>query len=182
VSVAADRRGATFADLLVFVATLSLAAALLYPAWSARGFRERVATAVADVEAVSTAARRALQESGRWPEAAAPGVAPPELAILSGEGDVFSRADYRVGWTSWNVVDSVEVPPPPPMPGDTPPEILARVMAPVSRSVGGVSVHSDDTALLAELSEHFAGEPTFVLDSMWVLVLTERSATPIGAP
>ena len=39
------RRGATFADALVFLATLSLAAALLYPAWSARGFRERVTTA-----------------------------------------------------------------------------------------------------------------------------------------
>jgi hypothetical protein len=57
---------------------------------------------------------------------------------------------------------------------------MGRVMAPVSRSVGAVSVHSADPALLAELSEHFAGEPTFVLDTMWLLVLTERSATAIG--
>jgi len=176
----ADRRGATFADVLVFLATVSLAAALLYPAWSARRFRERVATAVADVEAVSTAARRALQESGRWPQAAPPGMAPPELAGLSGEGSAFSRTDYRVGWTSWNVVDSVEVVQPPPAPEDTPPEIIGRMMAPVSRSVGGVSVHSGDPALLAELSEHFAGEPTFVLDTMWLLVLTDRAATPIS--
>jgi hypothetical protein len=176
------RRGATFADVLVFLATVSLAAALLYPAWSARGFRARVATAVADVEAVSTAARRALQESGRWPEPAPFGTAPPELAGLAGADSAFTRTDYRVGWTSWNVVDSVEVVQPPPLPGDTPPETIGRVMAPVPRSVGGVSVHSGDAALLAELSEHFAGQPTFVLDTMWLLVLTERSATPLGDP
>jgi hypothetical protein len=179
-SAAADRRGATFADMLVFLATVSLAAALLYPAWSARGFRERVATAVADVEAVSAAAQRVLQQSGRWPEAAPPGIAPVELTGLSGEGSAFSRTDYRVEWTSWNVVDSVEVVQPPPAPEDTPPEIIGRMMAPVSRSVGGVSIHSGDRALLAELRQHFAGEPTFVLDTMWLLVLTERSATPVG--
>jgi Tfp pilus assembly protein PilE len=178
----ADRRGATFADLVVFLATLSLAAALLYPAWSARGFRDRVATAVADVEAVTTAARRTLQQSGQWPEAAPPGMAPPELAGLSGEGSAFSRTDYRVGWTSWNVVDSVEVVQPPPAPEDTPPETAGRVMAPVSRSVGAVSVHSGDAALLAELTEHFAGEPTFVLDTVWMLVLTDRSTTPVREP
>jgi hypothetical protein len=179
-SVVTGRRGATFADVLVFLATVGLAAALLYPAWSARGFRERVATAVADVEAVSVAARRVLQESGRWPEAAPPGMAPAGLTGLSGEGSAFSRTDYRVGWTTWNVVDSVEIVQPPPAPGDTPPEIIGRMMAPVPRSIGGVSVHSGDPALLAELSDHFAGEPTFVLDTMWLLVLTERSATPIG--
>jgi len=182
VSAVAHRRGATFADVLVFLATVSLAAALLYPAWSARGFRERVETAVADVEAVSAAARRALQETGRWPEAAPPGMAPPELAGLTGEGSAFSRTDFRVGWTSWNVVDSVEVVQPPPAPEDTPPETIGRMMAPVSRSVGGVSIHSGDSALLAELSEHFAGEPTFVLDTMWMLVLTERSTRPVGEP
>ena len=176
----ADRRGATFADVLVFLATVGLAAALLYPTWSARGFRERVATAVADIEAVSGAARRALEQSGRWPDAAPPGVAPPELAGLSGEGSAFSRTEYRVGWTTWNVVDSVEVVQPPLAPEDTPPEIIGRMMAPVSRSVGGVSIHSADSALLAELSEHFAEEPTLVLDTMWLLVLTERSSTPIG--
>jgi hypothetical protein len=180
VSALAGRRGATLADVLVFLASVSLAAALLYPAWSTRGFRERVATAVADVEAVSGAARRSLEQSGRWPNPAPPGMAPTELAGLSGEGGAFSRTDYRVGWASWNVVDSVEVVQPPPAPEDTPPETMGRVMAPVSRSVGAVSVHSADPALLAELSEHFAGEPTFVLDPMWLLVLAARAATASG--
>ncbi|MGE0160236.1 MAG: hypothetical protein AB7T31_12570 [Gemmatimonadales bacterium] len=177
-----SRVGASFADLLIFLATLSLGAALLYPVWSAREFRARVASAVADVQAVSTEARRALAESGRWPEAAPPGVAPAGLASLSAEGGPFSRTDYRVGWTSWNVVDSVEVPQPPPAPGDTPPEVMGPVLAPVPRSVGGVTVHSGDAALLAELSARFAGEASLVLDTMWLLVLPERAAAPVTAP
>jgi hypothetical protein len=181
-SAPAGRRGATFADVVVFLSTIGLAAALLYPAWSARGFRARVTTAVADVEAVSDAARRTLEESGRWPSPAPPGTAPPELPSLAAEVGAFSREAYRLGWTSWNVVDSVEVVQPPSAPEDPQREVVVREMAPVSRSIGGVSVHSQDAGLLAELSERFAGEPTFVLDTMWLLVLTERSTTPIGEP
>ena len=174
------RRGATFADLLVFVATVSLAAALLYPAWSARDFRARVAAAVADVDTVAAAARRALEENGRWPNAARPGVVPDELPSFAGPETPFTRADYLVAWTSWNVVDSVEVIPEPPAPGDTPPETMAPTHAPVLRSVGAVTVHSGDPGLLAELSDRFAGESSFVLDTMWLLVLTERASAPIA--
>ncbi len=173
------RRGATFADVLVFLATLALAAALLYPAWNAREFRARVSTAIADVEAVSSTALRSLDADGRWPDPAPPGEAPVELMGLTGEGSPFSRTEYRVGWTSWNVVDSVEVVQPPQAPEDTPPETVGPMRAPVPRSVGGVTVHSADLALLAELTEHFAGRTTFVLDTMWLLVLPERASAPI---
>lgn len=179
-SVGGDRSGATFSDLLVFVATLSLAAALLYPAWSAREFRGMVATAIADVEAVGGTARRALAATGQWPRPAPPGVAPPELAGMSGEDAPFSRTQYRLGWTSWNIVDSVEVMPEPPAPGDTPPESGGPTMVPVLRSVGGVTVHSSDANLLAELSERFTGETTFVLDTMWMLVLPERGSALVA--
>ena len=43
-----------------------------------------------------------------------------------------------------------------------------------------MTVHSGDGALLAELSRHFADEPTLVLDTMWLLVLTERARAPVG--
>jgi hypothetical protein len=175
-------RGATFSDVLVFVATLGLFAALLYPAWSAREFRGRVSAAVADVEAVGGAAREVLAGMGRWPTTVPPGSAPPELADLAGEDSPFARTDYRLGWTSWNVVDSIEVMPGPPAPGDTPPELVAPELVPVLRSVGGVSVHSSDAALLAELSERFAGETAFVVDTMWLLVLTDRADTPLPEP
>jgi hypothetical protein len=174
------RQGATFADLLVFVATVSLAGALLYPAWSARDFRARVAAAVADVDTVAAAARRALEENGAWPHAAPPGVVPDELPSLAGAETPFARTDYRLGWTSWNVVDSVEVIPEPPAPGDTPPETMATTHAPLLRSVGAITVHAADPDLLAELSDRFAGEASFVLDTMWLLVLTERASTPIA--
>ena len=174
------RRGATFPDLLVFLATVSLAAALLYPAWSARDFRARVMAAVADVDMVATAARRALAETGRWPGAAPTGVAPEELAGLAGPEAPFSRTDYRLEWTSWNVVDSVEVPPMPPAPGDTPPDVLRPTHAPRLRSVGGIRVHSTDADLLAELSDRFAGDASFVLGTSWLLVLPERADVPIA--
>ena len=179
-SILTDRRGAALADVFVFIATLSLAAALLYPAWSAREFRARASTAISDVEVVSEAARRALAASGRWPGSASPGSVPTELVGLTREGGPFSRDGYRVGWTSWNLVDSVEVLEPPPAPEDTPPESAGPMLAPVARSVGGVTVHSGDRALLAELSRHFVDEPAFVLDTMWLLVLTERAHAPIA--
>jgi hypothetical protein len=175
---AKGERGATFSDALIFLATLSLFAALLYPAWSAREFRERLAAAIADVEGVAGAARQTLAGTGRWPMLAPVGSAPPELAGIAGEDSPFSRSDYRIGWTSWSVVDSVEVIPEPSAPDDTPPEIMAPTFAPVLRSVGGVSVHSADMALLAELSERFAGETSFVVDTMWLLVLTDRGDVP----
>jgi hypothetical protein len=173
-------RGATFADLLVFVATVSLAAAMLYPAWSARDFRARVAAAVADVDTVSAAARRALEVTGRWPGAAPPGIVPEELAELAGPETPFSRLEYRLEWTSWNVVDSLEVIPEPPAPGDTPPDSVGPTHVPLLRSVGGIRVHSGDLDLLAELSERFAGEASFVLDTAWLLVLPERADVPIA--
>jgi hypothetical protein len=174
-----ERHGATFSDVLFFLSALSLGAALLYPGWRAREFRGRVSTAIADVEAVSAAARRSLDASGRWPDPAPPGGAPPELVGLTGEGGAFARTAYGIGWTSWNVVDSMEVDQPAPAPGDTPPESVGPVRVPVLNSVGAVTVHSSDLALLAELTESFADEATFVLDTMWLLVLPQRAGGPV---
>jgi hypothetical protein len=179
VSAVTGRRGATFSDVLLFLSTLGLAAALAYPAWSAREFRGRVSMAIADVEAVSAAARRSLDASGRWPDPAPPGVAPADLTGLTGEGGAFARTAYRIGWTSWNIVDSTEVVQPAPAPEDTPPEYVGPVRAPVLRSIGAVTVHSGDLALLAELTESFSDGATFVLDTMWLLVLPQRAVGPV---
>lgn len=173
------RRGATTGDVLIFLATLSIAVALLYPAWSVRGFRSRVQTAVADVDAVAAAARAVRQSSGRWPAGAAPGEAPPELSGLSGENGPFGRGGYTLGWTVWDVVDSVVAPLPatPPSPDDPPPDTVAPPMRPVVRSVGAVAVHSAEEALLAELQRHYAEQASFVLDTLWMLVLPERAVS-----
>ena len=161
----------------MLVAALTLVAALLSPTWSARAFRERVAEAIADVEAVRAAAARALELQRRWPTPAPPGEAPPELSELGGSEGPFSRPGYTLGWTTWQVVDSVEAPPepaPPPSPGD-PPQQTGPRMVPSTRTVGAVTVRSDAGALLTELLRHFGADASFVLDTTWVLVLPERA-------
>lgn len=180
-SSSAKLRGATLGDMLVFLATLSLGMALLYPAWSARAFRSRVAGAIADVESLRSAARYVLDSDGRWPSAGTPGEAPPELAWVEARDSVFSRMDYTLQWTSWEVVDSVEPPPDlGPAPVDAPPDTVGPRLRPVVRSVGGIAVYSSEDALLAELRQHYADEASFVLDTMWLLVLPSRSDGRMG--
>jgi hypothetical protein len=171
------RRGATTGDVLIFLATLSIAAALLYPAWSVRGFRSRVETAISDVDAVAAAARSVRENSNRWPPSTPPGEAPPELSGLSGTDGPFAREAYSLGWSAWDVVDSVQAPQPttPSTPGDAPLETAPPVMMPILRSVGAVTVHSADASLLAELQQHYSDATSFGVDSMWLLVLPERA-------
>jgi hypothetical protein len=177
-------RGATSGDVLIFLATLSVAAALLYPAWSVRDFRSRVDSAIADVETLAGAARGMRDRDARWPTPAPPGEAPAELPALLAEGGPFNGVGYTLGWTTWDVVDSVAAPPlaVPAAPGDAPPDSVGPRMEPVVRRVGAVTVHSSEVALLAELTERFAEETTFVLDTMWLLVLPERASAPAARP
>lgn len=169
-------RGATLADAFVAACLLTLLAVLLYPTWSAREFRERVNAAIADVDAVASAARQSRTVQGRWPTAASAGEPPAELSGLGGPGGPFRRVGYTLSWTVWQVVDSVPAPPdpgPPPAPGDAPRASAPPLMLLVTRPVGAVSVQSNDDALLAELLRHFGSGASFVLDSLWLLVLEE---------
>ena len=169
-------RGATLADAVVLMAALTLITALLFPRWSARAFRERVATAVGDVDAVAAAARGTRDFQRRWPAPAPPGEAPPELSQAGDEG-IFSRSTYNLGWTTWQIVDSVDAPPepgPPPAPGDAPQPTGPR-MVPVTHTVGAVTVLSSEQALLNELLRHYGADASFILDTTWVLVLPERA-------
>ena len=175
-------RGATLADAFVLLAALTLVAALLAPRWSARAFRERVAAAVTDVESVAAAARQARNLQRRWPAPALAGEAPEELSALGGSDGPFSRSAYELGWTTWQVVDSVEAPPepaPPPTPGDPPQQTGPRLM-PVTRTVGAVTVQAGEDALLTELLRHYGTGASFLLDSTWVLVLPERAEQAQG--
>ena len=175
-----SRRGAATGDVLIFLGTLSVAAALLYPAWSTRDFRTTVATAIADVETLGAAARSVRDNGNRWPTSSAPGEQPPEIYGLDGEGGLFGRLGYTLGWTSWEVVDSVPAPPPPDLApvDDAPRGSDAPRMQPLVRRVGAVTVHSGNQALLAELLEHYTDRASFVLDTTWVLVLPERADAP----
>jgi hypothetical protein len=171
-----DRQGATTADVLVFLSTLALAAALLYPAWSAREFRARVEGAVADVEAVTAVARSSLEATGSWPTPTPVGETPPEITGVSREGNPFVRADYRLEWTTWSVVDSVPAPPDlTPTLDDVLIDSAGPAMQPIVEVVGALVVHTSDSALLAELSDRYAEQISFALDTIWMLVLPERA-------
>lgn len=177
-----DRRGASPGDTLIFLATLSVAAALLYPAWSVRDFRARVDAAADDVEALRVAASEVRDDTGRWPTPAAPGEAPPELSGLEGEDGVFNRGrGYTLRWTSLEVVDSVEAPRPTdiPSPDDAPRANADPLMEPIVRSVGAITVYSGEEDLLAELLERYSDGASIVLDSVWLLVLPERGEPPV---
>ena len=177
---AGNVRGATLGDVLLFLATVSVAAALLYPAWSARAFRGRVTSAIADIQTLGSAARSTREASGRWPSAAAPGEVPPELAGLPARDSIFMRADYTLGWTSWEVVDSIESVDTDPPPVDAPPDSVGPMLEPIVRWVGAIAVYSSEDALIAELFEHHADQDSFVLDTMLMLILPERSDVPPG--
>lgn len=169
-------RRATLADAFVVASLMTLVAALLYPTWSARAFHDRVSAAITDVDAVVTAARSARTALGRWPHAAAAGEPPPELTGLAGSDGPFSREGYALAWTTWQVVDSVPAPPepgPPPAPGDPPRASALPLMLPVTRTVGALAVHSGEEALLAELLRRHGSDRSFVLDSIWMVVLPE---------
>jgi len=172
-------RGASIGDALIVLSVVALAAALLRPALEARSFRRLVAEAIADVDAVSAAARAARASTGRWPAGTDPGTRPVGLTALAGRDSVFSRPDYMLGWSVWDVVDSVPAPPEGgPAPADAPPDTVAPRMMPRLERVGGVSVVSGDSLLIAELTAHYADAAPLVLDTLWLMVLPERSPTP----
>jgi hypothetical protein len=176
-ALARDIRGAAVADFLLVLAVVGLGAALLYPTWSARALRERIADTIADVDALVAAAQSSRQVQGRWPTPAPPGEPPPELSAGS-LAELFSRPAYTLGWAAWEVVDSVEAPreeDPQPAPDDLPPASVRPRLQPIVRTVGAVTVHTREEALIAGLLDHYGDGMSFVLDTLWMLVLPERS-------
>lgn len=164
---------------MIFLGALSFAAALVRPIWSARESRALVEAAVSDVSSVETMARTVRERTNRWPTSAPPGEAPPELLGLSGPSGPFARSAYRLGWTDLDVVDSVDAPAAPTTSrDDAPTQSGAAAKLPVVRRMGAITVHSGDEALLAELLARYPEGSSFVVDTVWVLVLPERGDGP----
>lgn len=173
------RAGATVGDMLIILGALSLAGALVRPAWVARESGALVEAAVSDVSSVVTMSRTVRERTNRWPTSAPPGQAPPELPGLGGPSGPFARSGYRLGWTDLDVVDSVDAPPAPTTSrDDAPTQSGAAVKIPVVRRLGAVTVYSSDEALLAELLERYPEGSALVVDTVWVLVLPERGEGP----
>lgn len=168
-------RGASFIDILVMLAAFAIVAALAYPRWAARGFREQVQTAIEDVDAAAARARSTISALGRWPSTASAGRVPEELTGLE-----FARPTYALEWTTWHVIDSVPARTDDvgaAAPGDAP-NTEALPMEPVARRIGAVAVHSSDDSLLAELLRHYGATASFVLDTTLYRLLPDRAPTP----
>jgi hypothetical protein len=52
----------------------------------------------------------------------------------------------------------------------------------VTRELGAVAVHTGDEILRAALLAHYGMGASFVLDTMWMVVLPERSASGPAGP
>ena len=171
------RRGVSFVDVLLLLATVSVAAALVYPAWSGRDFRRRVQAAISGVDALGSAARGIRDDTDRWPTPASLGEVPSELGGLSVDAGMLEGTGYAIEWRAMEVVDSVEAPPSNDIlsPDDAPQAGARPRMLPVVQSVGVIAVHSSEEALLAELMEHYGRSASFVMDTTWHLVLPDRA-------
>lgn len=112
-----DKRRTLAQDAFLGVAALALVLALAWPRAGKALLARRVAAASADVEAVRTAAQALRTERDAWPEAADPGVVPPDLASRLPAGFSFQGAGYVLAWERW---ETVEPPPPEAAPEEGP--------------------------------------------------------------
>jgi hypothetical protein len=180
-----NQAGASTGDGIIVASILTLGLALLYPSLIERRFEGRLDQAVADVETVRSAASGFLTANQDWPDPGVPGEASTQLAAALPADFVMRAAEYTVQWERWEVVQA------PPAPEDPDPivrdeegdAIVATPPAPspTFHSIGGVTVHSSNGAILAGLLARYGPGSSFVRDSTWTLVLPTRSASRGGA-
>lgn len=168
-----ERWGVGATDILLAAGVIAILAALTAPALRARSERRTLEGAIASVEAIRVAAT-GLGAGGQGSPVADPtGSLPPTLAAAVPDDAEGVGEAYRLGWSSWNVVDQVAAPPPvvAAARGDLPPAPTEPLLVPVVRRVGALVVHSQDDELLAGLLGRYEGDGAFVRDSTWILVL-----------
>lgn len=174
---AGGRAGGTFGNVLLVMATLSLLAAVMYPAARERAFDERVETIVSDVELVRGTVDDLREETGSWPPSSAiaglvPGLLSPGEAI----GSSFGRG------LEWRRLESVEVPRPPEgMAGSVPEDAdelgrEAPTPEPTFFHRGAISLHTSDEEIIGALLDRYPG--SFVHDGVWTLLLPRVAVPP----
>ena len=91
-----DRRGFTFAELMVVLLVITILAGMMVMRYIELKHRALAAQATSDMENVRLAAFTKFYDTGSWPSAPGPGVVPPELVPYLGNGFSFSRPDYKL--------------------------------------------------------------------------------------
>jgi prepilin-type N-terminal cleavage/methylation domain-containing protein len=91
-----DRRGFTFAELMVVMLVISILAGMMVMRYIELKHRALTAQATSDMETIRLAAYTKFYDTGQWPSAAGPGVVPPELVPYLGTGFSFTRKEYTL--------------------------------------------------------------------------------------
>jgi len=179
---ASRRSGATTGDALVVASLLFLGFAVVYPRLASARFQQSVDAALADIELLRSAATAYHAQSGVWPDEAPPGTVPAELASSVPADFSLAREGYLVDWSVWELVqdapaDSVEdvLRNVNPSAGLAPPdlEVAEEPQGPVLEPLAGITLQTEETAILAALLDYFGPTRSFVHGSRWTLVLRE---------
>ena len=170
-----ERSGASMGDILVFLSILTLGFALAYPRLQERAFEQQLDGAVSAIETLRAAASAFLNQNRDWPAPSPAGVTPPELVSAFPAEQRLAVAGYSLEWNRWEIVDRAEVVlPPEPVAlsqGDSPGDSVPAGPTTLFRTMGGPTVYSGNSALLAGLLEHYGTRLSFVRDTTWTLVI-----------
>lgn len=180
------RAGVTVSDALVFLSLVSLIFAIVYPRIRRVAYEQRVDAAVYNIETLSDAARSHFEAEGSWPAEAPSGMIPAELVGDLPDGFSFEWEHYTVDWNLWETVRAPDVVPEEDEDEDEyedeyldrdemPPEGLELEAAPppvfTVHPLAGITIYSDEQALLAMLLEQYGADLSFVRDGSWTLIL-----------
>ena len=170
-----QRSGASVGDILVLLSVLTLGLALVYPRLQDRAFEQQLDGAVSAIETLRAASSAFLNQNLDWPGPSPAGVTPPELVSAFPPEYRLAVEGYALAWNRWEIVDrpKIALPPEPEelsqedSPGDSVPTRPTAIF----RTMGGLTVYSGNSALLAGLLEHYGTSLSFARDTTWTLVI-----------
>ncbi len=91
-----DRRGFTFAELMIVLLVITILAGMMVMRYIELKHRALAAQATSDMENVRLAAFTKFYDTGSWPTDPGQGVVPPELVPYLGNGFSFSKPEYKL--------------------------------------------------------------------------------------
>jgi len=161
--------------MLVFISILSLGFALLHPRLRERAFAQQLDDTVSAIERLRAASSAFEEQDRDWPAPSPPGVTPPELVSAFPAQHQLGAEDYTLEWNRWETVDRPQtgLPPEPAARSqdDSPADGVPSAPTTLFRTMGGVTVYSGNSALLAGLLEHYGTRLSFVRDTTWTLMI-----------
>jgi prepilin-type N-terminal cleavage/methylation domain-containing protein len=97
-----DRRGFTFAEMLVVLIVIGILAGIAVMRYIELKHRALSAQATSDMENIRLSAYTKYYDTGAWPSAPGPGVVPPELTPYLGTNFQFTRRDYTLEFENFS--------------------------------------------------------------------------------